>query len=167
MPYQAGSYLIVYEKPFQDFVLKCDVKWADAQCNSGVFFRVEKLEDPVNTGFEVQVASGGGVSKHSFGAIYDLAASAKAVGRPVGEWNQLEIRCQGPQISVRLNGEDIAVLDCDKFSQPGVCPDGKPHKYQLDGKPRAIKDFVRSGYIGLQDHGHKVWYRNIKLLELK
>jgi hypothetical protein len=167
LPFKAGSYVIFYDKPYGDFVLKCDVKWSDAECNSGVFFRVEKQDDPVNTGFEIQVASGRGVSKHSFGAIYDLVAPTKFAGRPTGEWNQLEIRCQGSKIQVRLNGQDIAQLDCDEYVQPGVCPDGKAHKYQLAGKPRAVKDFARAGYIGLQDHGHKVWYRNIKLLELK
>ena len=25
----------------------------------------------------------------------------------------------------------------------------------------------RRGYLGFQDHGHKVWYKNVKLLELK
>ncbi len=167
LPFKAGSYVIFYEKPYGDFVLKCDVKWSEAECNSGVFFRVEKQDDPVNTGFEIQVASGKGLSKHSFGSIYDLVAPTKFAGRETGEWNQLEIRCQGSKINVRLNGQDIAQMDCDEYTQPGVGLDGKAHKYQLNGKPRAMKDFARTGYIGLQDHGHKVWYRNIKLLELK
>ncbi len=33
-------------------------------------------------------------------------------------------------------------------------------------KPRAVKDFARSGYLGFQDHGQKVWYKNVKVLEL-
>ena len=32
---------------------------------------------------------------------------------------------------------------------------------------RAVKDFARSGYLGFQDHGHKVWYKNVKLLKLE
>lgn len=167
VPYQAGSYLIVFEKPFTDFVLKCDVKWDDPECNSGVFFRVEKLDDPVNTGFEIQVAGGRSVSKHTFGAIYDLVAPTKFAGKDTGQWNQLEIRCQGPKISVKLNGQEVATMNCEEFDQPGVCPDGQKHKFELNGQPRAIKDFARTGYIGLQDHGHKVWYRNVKLLELR
>jgi hypothetical protein len=85
----------------------------------------------------------------------------------IGQWNQLEIRCQGPGISVKLNGKDVARMNCDEFDEPGVCPDGARHKFQFNGQPRTVKDFARSGYIGLQDHGHKVWYRNIKVLELK
>ena len=57
-------------------------------------------------------------------------------------------------------------MNCDKFKQPGVCPDGKKHKYKLKGKPRAVSDFASRGFLGFQDHGHKVWYKNVKLLEL-
>ena len=30
----------------------------------------------------------------------------------------------------------------------------------------AVKDFPRTGYIGLQDHGNNVWFKNVKLLKL-
>ncbi len=167
VPFQSGGYVIIYDRPFGDFVLKCDVRWEERNCNSGVFFRVEKPLDPVNTGFEIQVAGGKGVGKHAFGAIYDLVATKENAGKETGQWNSLEIRCQGPEISVTLNGQRVASMNCDDFAAPGVCPDGQPHKYELGGKPRAVKDFARSGYLGFQDHGHKVWYRNVKLLELK
>lgn len=166
VPYKSGGYLIVYNKPFGDFVLKCDVKW-DGQCNSGVFFRVADLANPVHTGFEIQVMSGDATGKHQMGAIYDLAGSTKNVSKPAGEWNSMEIKCQGPMISVKVNGEKVSELNCDDFDKPGVCPDGEKHKFQLDGKPRAVKDFARTGYLGFQDHGHKVWYKNVKLLELE
>lgn len=167
MPYKSGGYVVIYEKPFGDFVLKCDVKWEAEHCNSGVFFRVEDPKNPVHTGFEIQVASGTGVGKHAFGAIYDLVPTTVNPGKETGEWNTMEIRCKGPQISVKLNGKQVAQMNCDDFDKPGVCPDGQKHKYQLNGKPRAIKDFARSGYLGFQDHGQKVWYKNVKLLELK
>lgn len=166
VPYKSGGYLIVYEQPFENFVLKCDVRWEDPRCNSGIFFRVEDPLNPVNTGFEVQVMSGTGVGKHDFGAIYDLTAAAKNAGNETGEWNSIEIRCDGPHINVKVNGEEVAAMNCDEFDQPGLCPDGAKHKYKLNGKPRAVKDFARSGLIGFQDHGHKVWYKNVKLLEL-
>ena len=167
LPYKSGGYVILYEKPFGDFVLKCDVKWDSPRCNSGIFFRVEDPLDPVNTGFEIQIASNRGTGKHALGAIYDLVPTKENAGTSAGEWNHVEIRCHGPEISVKLNGKDVASMNCDRFDQPGVCPDGAAHKYQLDGKPRAIKDFARAGYLGFQDHGSKVWYRNVKLRELK
>lgn len=167
VPYKSGGYLIINEKQFGDFVLKCDVRWEDPRCNSGIFFRVEDPKNPVNTGFEIQVMSGKGTGKHDLGAIYDLAPTSKNAGKPDGEWNSIEIRCKGPEISVKVNGEQVSSINCDDFDKPGVCPDGQKHKYKLNGQPRAVKDFARRGYLGFQDHGHKVWYRNVKLLELK
>ena len=166
VPYKSGGYFIMHEKEFADFVLKCDVRWEDTRCNSGIFLRVEDPLNPVHTGFEIQVMSGDSVGKHSFGAIYDLVGTTKNMGHETGEWNTLEIKCQGPHLSVKLNGEEVANMNCNDFDQPGVCPDGEKHKYKLDGKPRAVKDFARSGRLGFQDHGHKVWYKNVKLLEL-
>jgi hypothetical protein len=166
VPYESGGYIIMHEEVFDDFVLKCDVRWEDPRCNSGIFFRVEDPSNPVHTGFEIQVMSGTNDGKHSFGSIYDLTATTKNAGKETGEWNTVEIRCYGPYINVKVNGEEIATMNCDEFDRPGVCPDGEKHKYQLNGKPRAIKDFARAGHLGFQDHGHKVWYKNVKLLEL-
>jgi hypothetical protein len=166
VPYKSGGYLVVNENRFSNFVLKCDVRWEDPRCNSGIFFRVEDPNNPVNTGFEVQVMSGTKLGKHEFGAIYDLVATTKNAGRKTGEWNTVEIHCDGPTIKVKVNGEAVAAIDCDQFDQPGVCPDGMKHKYTLNGAPRAVKDFARTGLLGFQDHGHKVWYKNVKLLNL-
>ncbi|MDB4670602.1 DUF1080 domain-containing protein [Pirellulaceae bacterium] len=167
VPYRSGGYIIIHEKQFENFVLKCDVRWEDPRCNSGIFFRIEEPTNPVHTGFEIQVMSGKGVGKHQFGAIYDLVATTKNNGKEVGQWNSMEIRCYGPYIDVTLNGEKVASMNCDQFTKPGFSTDGKKHKYKLKGKPRAVKDFSRKGYLGFQDHGHKVWYKNVKLLPLK
>lgn len=166
VPYRSGGYLIIHEGQFGNFVLKCDVRWEDPRCNSGIFLRVENPRDPVNTGFEVQVMAGGGTGKDDMGAIYDLAGPSQSVSRGTGNWNTFEIKCDGPDIRVKLNGESVSSINCDAFDMPGICPDGQAHKFTLNGKPRAVKDFARSGYLGFQDHGHKVWYKNVKLLEL-
>jgi hypothetical protein len=167
VPYRSGGYIIMHEKSFDHFVLKCDVRWEDPRCNSGIFFRVEDSKNPVHTGFEIQIMSGTTTGKHQLGAIYDLAATTKNTGRETGQWNSIEIRCYGPYINVKVNGEQVVSMNCDEYDQPGVCPDGKTHKYKLNGKPRAVKDFARAGRLGFQDHGHKVWYKNVKLLELE
>ncbi len=164
-PYKSGGYLVIHEKKFGDFVLKCDVKMSDP-CNSGIFFRIENPEDPVNTGFEVQVATGKGTSCHSVGSIYDLVPTTKNASKGPGKWDRYEIRAQGPHITVKLNGELVCAMNCDEFDEPGERAVPGPHKYRLDGKSRAVKDFARCGYLGFQDHGHPVWFKNIKLLPL-
>ena len=155
-----GGYLIVYEKEFGDFVLKCDVKM-EPVCNSGVFVRVGKLRDPVQTGFEVQVANEVGTGYHDFGAIYDLVPPQK-FDKPLSpEWNSIQVTCKGPLIDVEVNGQHVAQLNCDAWTVPHQGPNGHRNKFS-----RAIKDFPRKGYLGFQDHGHKVWFKNVKLLEL-
>jgi hypothetical protein len=177
-----GGYLIVYEREFGDFVLKCDVKM-EPVCNSGVFVRVGKLRDPVQTGFEVQVANEVGTSGangtansksvqapeasratagyHDFGAIYDLVPPKK-FDKPLSpEWNSITVTCKGPLIEVEVNGQHVAQLNCDEWAVPHQGPNGHRNKFA-----RAIKDFPRKGYLGFQDHGHKVWFKNVKLLDL-
>lgn len=160
VPYKSGGYLIVYEKPFGDFKFKCDVKMPE-ECNSGIFFRVGDLKNPVQTGYEAQILSGKGTGMHDFGAIYDLVAPKANRASAPGEWTQLEITCKGPLVSVAVNGETVASLNADEWTEPGKRTDGSKHKFKM-----AVKDFPRKGYIGFQDHGHKVWYKNVKLLEL-
>lgn len=158
----SGGYLIIYEKPFGDFVLKCDVKMGEPRCNSGVFVRVGDPEDPVQSGFEIQVMTGDGTSMHHFGAIYDLVAPSENRSKGAGKWDHMEIRCEGPHIAVEVNGEEVAKINVDDFDQPGRRPDGTKNKFA-----KAIKDFPREGFIGFQDHGQPVWFKNVKLLELK
>lgn len=160
VPHKSGGYLIVYDEQFDDFVFKCDVKMGE-ECNSGIFFRVGDLKDPVQTGFEVQVITGDPDGYHAFGAIYDLGAPTKKAHKGPGEWNTVEIRCEGPQITVSVNGEKVSHINCDEFTEPGKRPDGTKHKFK-----QAVRDFPRKGYLGLQDHGHKVWFKNVKLKEL-
>jgi len=161
VPYKAGGYLIVYKEPFGDLKLQCDVKTSSEDCNSGIFVRVGDLRKPVFTGLEIQVEKGG-TGYHSFGAIYDLVPPTQNVVKATGEWNHVEIICRGPLVEVAINGQNVAKMNCDDFDKPGLRPDGSKHKFGM-----AIKNMPRRGYLGFQDHGHKVWYKNVKLLELK
>lgn len=142
---------------FGDFVLELEFKTTG---NSGVFFRTDDPKDNVQTGIEVQVDNPGGPGKHSVGAIYDLVAPSKNAAKK-DEWNKYVITAKGPNITVELNGEKIAEMDLDKWTEAGKNPDGSENKFQ-----KALKDFKREGHIGFQDHGHKVWYRNIRLKPL-
>ena len=77
------------------------------------------------------------------------------------DWNTITVTCKGPHITAAVNGETVAELNCDEWIEPHRCPDGSKNKFS-----HAIKDFARRGYIGLQDHGHKVWFKNVKIREL-
>ena len=98
---------------------------------------------------------------HATGALYDLVPVRKNVARPVGEWNRAVITCDNNLITVVLNGNEVSRMDLDQWPKPNKRPDGSQHKFNY-----AFKDHSRKGRIGLQDHGHPAWFKNIKIKPL-
>jgi len=162
LPYKSGGYLIVYEKPFENFIFKCDVKMSKPYCNSGIFFRVSDLNRPVQRGMECQIETSRRLGFHSYGAIYDLVkATTNLSDEERWDWHTVTITCKGPHVEVKVDDEIFSTMNCDEFTQPNRRPDGSKHKFNI-----AIKDLPHKGYVGFQDHGAKCWYKNVKLLEL-
>jgi hypothetical protein len=143
---------------YGDFVLGLEFK---TEGNSGVFIRTDKPTDNVQTGIEIQVDVPAKPGKHSVGALYDLVPPAKDNTKK-GEWNALVVSAKGSLLTVYLNGEKVNEMDLDKWTEGGKNPDGTKNKFKT-----ALKDFKREGHIGLQEHGAKVSYRNIKLSVIK
>ena len=149
---------------YGDFLLELEFKVPE-RANSGVFLRTSDLKNPVYTGIEVQVSNSFGHDKitrgGTAGAIYDCLTPTKNVVKKPGEWNRYRLTCRDNVIQVELNKEKIIDMNLDRWSEPHKNPDGSQNKF-----PRAIKDFARQGYIGFQDHGRPVWYRNIRVKRL-
>ena len=149
---------------YGDFVLDLEFKVMEGT-NSGIFFRTSDLKDPVYTGIEIQVANSYGREKitktGTAGAVYDCQEPSKNTIKPPGEWNRCVLTCKGSRVEVVLNGERVVDMDVDRWTTPKQNPDGTPNKF-----PKAVKDFARVGYVGLQDHGRPVWYRNIRIKRL-
>jgi len=157
-----GGYIWTKEQ-FGDFVLDLEFKLAKGT-NSGVFIRTANLRDPVQTGIEVQILDSWGKkkpSKHDCGAIYDCLAPTENAVNPPGQWNRMTITCKGPIIQVVLNGKKIIDMNLDRWTQPHTNPDGSRNKFRT-----AYKDMPRKGYIGFQDHGKPIWFRNIRIKRL-
>ena len=152
------------KESYGDFILELEFKIPE-QANSGLFFRTSDLKDPVYTGIEMQVANSFGREQLSktgtAGAMYDCQAPSKNAVRNPGEWNQVRLTCRGSRIEVVLNGEPVIDMDLGRWTEAQKNPDGSKNKF-----PRAMKDFARSGHIGLQDHGRPVWYRNLRIKRL-
>jgi hypothetical protein len=150
---------------YGDFILDLEFKVAK-ESNSGVFLRSGDIKN-VLAALELQVHENADGSKYGMlGAIYDAMPPSKSAGKPVGEWNRYTITCKGPQVMVVLNGETIIDANLDNWPEIGKNPDGTPNKFK-----KALKDFARSGPIGLQGlHGKAqapVWYRNLKIKVLE
>jgi hypothetical protein len=164
-PHKCGAYMLIYDKPWADFVLSLDFKISKG-CNSGVFFRTYPLEprpgkDVGFNGMEIAIDDTTTAGFHDTGAIYDLVKPSKNAMKPVGEWNHFELTCDKNLITVVINGETVTKMDLDKWTEINRRPDGSEHKFDI-----AYKNHPRQGYIGLQDHGSPCWYKNIKLRPL-
>ena len=154
---EAGGDIWTKER-FGNFVLDVEFK---TEGNSGIFIRTDNPKDNVQTGIEIQVdRPARQPSKHSCGAVYDALAPTKDVVK-AKEWNHAVITAKGSRLEVVMNGEKIIDMDLDRWSTAGQNPDGTKNKFRI-----ALKDFKREGHIGLQDHGAKVSYRNLKIRTL-
>jgi hypothetical protein len=138
------------QKKYKDFVLDLEYAYPPGG-NSGVYFRVADLDNPVETGIEAQILDSsekeGELTPHDHGGIISTAAASKNMSRPPNAWNRMVITCIGSHVQVELNGEPIIDV-------------------QLDEGP--LKDRPLEGYIGLQDHGqpNDIRFRNIRIREL-
>jgi len=136
------------DRKYGDFVLDLEFKF-NKKGNSGVFMRVGDLENHVKSGFEVQILDTHGKKNfghHDCGGVIQTSPPAKMMVKPAGEWNRYTITLQGQQLQVVLNGEKIQDLD---LSQTG------------------LKDRPATGYISFQDEAKRIWYRNVRIKELK
>ena len=149
-------------RTYGDFIVDLDFKVTQGT-NSGVFLRTSDPKDPVPTGIEIQIASappGRPLGRGSVGGIYEMVAPAINPLKP-DDWNHYTITCQGPKITVVMNGQLVSEANLDLWTEARKNPDGSPNKFD-----RPVKDFARRGYLGLQDHGTPVWYRNIRIKPL-
>lgn len=139
---------------FSDFVLRLKFR-VPPNCNSKVLLRlpdvtVGRSDDEA---VAVQIADDYGrqitEARSRTGAIYRVAGPDRTLLRPDGQWNELEVRCEGDRVRVTLNGEPAADVDLEK--EP------------------LLKDRPRSGYIGFACFAEPVdgpWFRDVEIAEL-
>jgi hypothetical protein len=156
---------------FTDFELMFEWKISEAG-NSGIKYNVS--EDMSTAfpprfaalGFEYQILDD---AKHpdakngenrTAAALYDLMAPEGKTLKPVGEYNTGRIVFIGNHGEHWLNGTKVLEYDL-----------GTPEmeKRLEESKYGPIEGFMdrRSGHIALQDHTDAVWFRNIKIREIR
>ncbi len=151
-----GGGWIGTKKMYGDFVLK--VEWRiSAGGNSGVFLRVPDVkskESPSGLGLEIQILDDdapqhkGKLKPSQYcGGLYHFQGVSKKMSKGVKEWNAYEITCKGDQIAVVFNGEKV--IDANATTDA-----------VLAKRPR-------HGFIGLQNHGTGVEFRNVMIKSLE
>ncbi|MBS1598545.1 MAG: DUF1080 domain-containing protein [Bacteroidetes bacterium] len=159
---------ILTDKEYSNFDLKLEWK-ISKNGNSGIIFYVKedttKYKESYVTGAEMQVLDNDGhadgkIKKHRAGDLYDLISSSTEPVKPVGEWNQVEIKSSNGKLELFLN--NVLVVSTTLWN-------ANWDKLVSGSKFKSMPGFMKfkSGSIDLQDHGNEVWFRNIKIKELK
>lgn len=170
---------LIFAHKFKNFELEFEWKVAKGS-NSGVFYMIQEVEgQPAYISApEYQVldnvnhpdAKLGKDGNRQSASLYDMIPAKPQNSKPFGEWNKGKIMCYKGTVVHYQNDESVVeyhlwtpqwkeMLDASKFSK-----EKWPLAYELllncggDNK---------EGFIGFQDHGDDVWYRNvtIKLLD--
>jgi len=141
------------KKAYKDFVLKLEYKLVGTEgfINGGVQIRSRRIDKPANEMRGYQADIGKGFS----GCLYDESRRNKmlvkvdekviAAAEKPGDWNLYEIRCEGPRVTLKINGtQTIDYTEEDKTLE-------------------------QEGLIGLQIHGGckaEISFRNLTIEEL-
>jgi hypothetical protein len=160
----AGDLMTVEE--FGPFELSLEWK-ISPNGNSGIIYLIKEdpaAENTYNTGPEMQVLDDDGhpdgkIPSHRAGALYDFVVPPAGAVKPVGEWNEAVVRFTGSEIEHWLNGTLVSESSYGDDAWKAKVAATKFKQWPLFGT-------FSSGHIALQDHGDKVWYRNIKIRPL-
>ena len=163
----AGGDILYGVKKFRDFELSVDWKTEKAG-NSGIFFNVREVPDqPIYYAApEVQVldnvdATDNVVASHLAGSLYDMLPAAPNSVKPVGEWNTMVIRVKDGKVTHTQNGAKVVEYTLWTPEWDAMVQNSKFKTF-----PGFLEGIAKEGYIGLQDHGYAIWFRNIKIREL-
>ncbi len=135
------------KEQYGDFEIEFDYL-VQEKGNSGFYFRVGDVNDPVKQGIEVQIydsASWGPekpLNDHDSGGIIPGKPPTKRTAKPAGEWNHFLIHCKDNHLTVTLNGQVVNEVDLSQGA--------------LASRPQ-------QGAIGFQDHGLPLSIRKVRI----
>jgi len=163
---QEGRGDLATAEEYENFELS--LEWKIDSCgNSGIMFNV--VEDPQYrtpwlTGPEMQILDNNchpdaKIIKHRAGDLYDMISCAKETVKPAGEWNQIRLVSNKQQYEFWLNGTKVVTFSMHTPEWEAMVKGSKFKAMPAFGK-------ARKGHLVLQDHGDKVWFRNIKIRTL-
>lgn len=138
------------EGEYKDFEIAFDYK-VEKGGNSGFYFHVGDVKEPVATGIEVQIYDSGSkpadakLTDHDSGGVIPGIPPTKNTAKPAGDWNHFDITVQGDKLTIKLNGETVNEVDLAQD--------------KLKGRPK-------TGRIGFQDHGLPLSLKDIKIRKL-
>lgn len=166
---------IIFAHKFKNFEFEFEWKVAEGS-NSGVFYMIQEVEgQPAYISApEYQVldninhpdAKLGKNNNRQSASLYDMIPANPQNAKPIGEWNKGKIMSYKGTIVHYLNDEAVVeyhlwtqqwtdMLQASKFSE-----EAWPLAFELLNNCGGEN---KEGFVGFQDHGDDVWFRNIKI----
>ena len=155
---------------YENFVIDLEFK-NEKGTNSGVIVYCTNRQDWIPNSVEVQIADDFYFMEEDWepnfmcGGVFGHLPPTSTFVKKVGEWNHMNIRCEGQQITVKLNGVVSAEMDMTQWTSGTENPDGSDIPSWL---PTPFAELPTKGYIGLQGkHGEaNIYFRNVKIAEI-
>lgn len=160
---------IITKDQYENYELMLDWKISEGG-NSGIIYNVS--EDPqygttYHTGPEMQVldnerhpdAKMGKNGNRQAGANYDMIPLSTPAVKPVGQWNTVRLVVNKGHVEHWLNGKKVVEYQLGSPEWEAMVKGSKFAAMPGYGR-------IKKGHIALQDHGDKVWYKNIKVRQL-
>ena len=132
---------------YENFILRFEYKISKGG-NNGVYIHCPDYGRQSRVGGEIQVFDSYGKKPDNVAcaSLYDVFAPSVNACKPPQEWQSMEVSFIWPRLKVIHNGQLVQDVDVTTSDRS---------KYR-----------TRYGYIGIQDHGDKAWYRNIRIKDL-
>src|SRR5690606_34794275 len=159
-PDRGGKGNLYTQKEYGDFEFRFEFKLTPG-ANNGLGIRAPLEGDAAYVGMELQILDNTAeiyknLEEYQFhGSLYGIAAAKKGFLNPVGEWNYQEVRIEGDNIQVKLNG--TVILDVNIAA---ARDNGTLDKRNHSGLSR------KTGHVGFLGHGDVVYFRNIRIKDL-
>lgn len=163
----SGGDIVYAPKKYRNFELSIDWKTEKAG-NSGIFYYVREVPGkPIYYAApEVQVldnvdATDNKLPSHLAGSLYDMVPADPKTVKPAGQWNTIVIRVKDGKVTHTQNGVKVCEYTLWTKAWDALVENSKFKTF-----PGFTEGIAHEGYIGLQDHGYAIWFRNIKIREL-
>jgi len=157
---------LVTNEEYENFEMTLDWKISDCG-NSGIFWNIVESKEygaPYLTAPEMQVLDNkchpdAKIVTHRAGDLYDMIETSVVNVKPAGEWNSIKIRSENASMTFWQNDEEIVSFKMHDANWDAMVAKSKFKDWDAFGK-------ATKGKIGLQDHGDKVWFKNINITRL-
>lgn len=160
-PKQGGHGNLYTAGEYSDFIFRFEFKLTPG-ANNGLGVHTPLEGDAAYEGKELQILDNtaaiyADLEPYQYhGSVYGVIPGKRGFLKPVGEWNSQEVRVTGNDIKITLNGTVIVDGNFEEASKNGTA-DHKDHPGLRRNK----------GHIGFLGHGSELWFRNIRIKDLK